>query len=135
MAQQNPAEDTTDFSGLASSLLPPSGAFLSGWTRQQWQNFTASHNANDGPAVQQSFTNSYHNASFQNNLADSPTPYRPYDLNEYRTPDRPLGSGEALAAASGVQSDSGNAQIYKVCFTGFFGTLLTQVLGYERQRK
>ena len=135
MAQQTQAEDTnTDFSGLASSLLPPSGAFFSGWTPQQWQSLTASHNASDRPAVQRASRNSYHNASFPNNLPDSPTPYQPYDPNEYPASDRLLGSSEALAPASGAQSDSGHAQIYQVCFTGCCGTLLTSILGYGRQK-
>ena len=130
MAQQTPAEDTnTDVSGLASSLLPPSGTFFSGWPPQQWQNYTTGHGANERPGVQQSFINSYHNAGFQNTLPDSPTLYRSYDL------DRPLGSDEAISSTSRAQSDLFNAQIYQVCFTSYCGTLLTPIVGYERRRE
>jgi hypothetical protein len=132
MAQPNLAEDTnTDFSGLASSLLPPSGAFFSGWTPQQWQNVTQRHNAHDMQGVQQRFANSYHGASFQNGLSDSSAAYQP---NEFKASDRALSSGEASAPASAAPSDSAQIQFYQVCFASFCGTSLTQSAGYERQR-
>jgi hypothetical protein len=132
MAQLNLAEDAnTDFSGLASSLLPPSGAFFPGWTPQQWQNVTRSHNAHDRQGAQQRFTNSYHGSSFQNDLQDSSVVFQPYDPNENRASDRELSSGEALAPISAAPSDSPQARFYQVCLTSYCGTLLTQSAGYE----
>jgi hypothetical protein len=126
MAQQNLAEDTnTDFSGLASSLLPPSGAFFSGWTPPQWQNVNPSHNAHDKQGVRHRFTNSYNSASFQNDSQDSSVAYQPYDPNEYQTSDRAPSSGEASAPASAAPSDSAHVQFYQVCLTSYCGTLLT----------
>jgi hypothetical protein len=135
MAQLNLAEDTnTDFSGLASSLLPPSGAFFSRWTPQQWQNITRSHSAHDVQGVQQRFTNSYHGSSFQNDLEDLSVAYQPYDPNENRASDHALSSGEVSAPVSATPSDSTQVRFYQVCLTSYCNTLLTQIAGYEQQR-
>jgi hypothetical protein len=132
MAQQNIVDDeNTDFSGLASSLLPPSGAFFSGWTPQQWQNLTPSYNAQDSQLFQHHFTNPYESSSFQNDSPESSTAYHPYDPNEYRASDRPLTSGEASAPASAEPLDSAQVQFYHVCVASYHGTLLTQKTGHQ----
>jgi hypothetical protein len=135
MAQQNPVENgNTDFSGLASSLLPPSGTFFSGWTPQQWQNLAQSHNAHVMQGVPQPFTNSYHGASFQNYLSDSSAAYQPDDTNEYGPSDHAFSPGDVSTTPSVVPSDSSQVQFYQVCLGSYRGTLLTQIAGYEHQR-
>jgi hypothetical protein len=135
MAQQNPVENgNTDFSGLASSLLPPSGTFFSGWTPQQWQNLAQSHNAHVMQGVPQPFTNSYHGASFQNYLSDSSAAYQPDDPNEYGASDHAFSPGRVSTPPSVVPSDSSQVQFYQVCLGSYCGTLLTQIAGYEQQR-
>src|SRR5436853_5452716 len=135
MAQQNRVENAnTDFSGLASSLLPPSGAFFSGWTPQQWQNVAQSHNTHVMQGVPQPFINSYHGASFQNCLSESSAAYQPDDPNEYGPSNHAFSSGEVSTPHSVTPSDSSQVQFYQVCLGSCCGTLLTQITGYEQQR-
>ena len=130
MAQQDLVEDAnTDFSGLASSLLPPSGAFLSGWTPEKWQRFTPSHNIQ---GVQRSVSNPYTGTSFQNDPEDSS--YEPYDPYEYGMADHAPSSGEMSGSASAAPSDSAQLQFYQVCSATCCGTSLTDVAGDEQQR-
>jgi hypothetical protein len=120
MAQQNRVEnETTDFSGLASSLLPPSGAFFSAWTPQPWQNLAQSHNAYVMPGVSQPFTNSYHGASFPNYLSDSSTAYKPDNPNERGPSDHAWSPGEVSTPPSVVPSDSSQVQFYQVCLGSY----------------
>jgi len=133
MAQQNRAEsDNTDFSGLASSLLPPSDAFFSRWTPQQWQNLAQSHNAHVMQGVPQPFTNSYHGTSFPNYLPDSSAAYQPDDPNEYGVSDHVFSSGEASTPPSVAPSDSSQVQFYQVCLGRCCSALLTQTTGYAQ---
>src|SRR5436305_707259 len=111
MALQNLFEDkVADFSGLASSLLPPSGAFFSGWTPQQWQNVPQNSNAHDLQGAQQPSTSSYHSSSFQKDLPDSLVPYQPNGPNDYGASDHTLSSGEVSARASAATPDSAQGQ-------------------------
>ena len=129
MAQQNAIEDTsTDFSGLASSLLPP----LSGWTREKWQNFTGSHNAHDTQDVRRPFSITSTGAPYQNGLMDSS--YGPYNPNEFGTADHALSSGEISGSASVAPSDSAQVQFYQVCPAGCCSASLTDSAGDEQQR-
>ena len=130
MAQQVLVEDVdTDFSGLASSLLPPSGAFLSGWTPEKWHRFTPRH---DIQGVQRSVSNSYTGTPLQDDPEDSS--HEPYDPYEYGMADHAPSSGEISGSASAAPSDSAQVQFYQVCSATCCDISLTEITEDEQQR-
>jgi hypothetical protein len=132
MAQSSSVEDpSTDFSGLASSLLPPSGAFLSGWAPQKWQRPTPSYSAHAMQNVQPPFSNSYNGAPLQTDLQGSS--HKLFDPNENGTSDHAPSSGELSELASVTPSKSTQAEFYQVCPASCCATSLTQVAGHEQQ--
>lgn len=130
MAQRSMAEETrTDYSGLASSLLPPSGPFFSGWTGQQWQDFSASCNTRDMPGGQRPSTKFCRNDSVANGAPDSATASQLYDATEHRASGGALGFREASVPISAALANS--AKAHQVCFMSYCGTLLTQIAGQQ----